>query len=201
MADEYVSLDLLKAQITMKPGVIDRDELLQLALDTAHEDVNEHCGRRFHLDTTATARTFRIADRIAAGPDGQTLIVDDIGSITGLVVETGSAASWSVMAASFYEFAPENAFVQNPPRPITGLLLGGGAWPDVLSRVRVTARWGWPAVPAKVREATLIQATRLYGRRNSPEGVLGSADWGAVRVARVDPDVEAMLAHFVLPGF
>lgn len=199
MTDVYVTLPLLKAQITMKPGVIDRDDLLQLALDAAHEDVNEHCGRRFGLDSPATARIYRLEQRVVYNSDGQKLIVDDIGDPAGLIVEVGSGTSWTVQT-SLVDLQPENAIVQG--KPITGLLMAASYWPiDPFSRVRVTAKWGWPAIPAKVKEATLIQATRLYARRNSPEGVLGSADWGAIRVARVDPDVEAMLTHFVLPGF
>jgi hypothetical protein len=67
-------------------------------------------------------------------------------------------------------------------------------------RVRVTAKWGWPAVPDTVVQATLIQASRLYRRKDSPEGVLGSAEWGTVRLGRVDPDVYALIQQLILPG-
>jgi hypothetical protein len=52
-----------------------------------------------------------------------------------------------------------------------------------------------------IREATLIQALRLYKRKDSPEGVLGSAEWGTVRVSRLDPDVAKLVESLVLPGF
>jgi hypothetical protein len=48
-------------------------------------------------------------------------------------------------------------------------------------------------VPANLREATLLQTARTFRRRLSPEGVAGFGDFGAVRVTRVDPDVEAMI--------
>ncbi|MDX2921298.1 hypothetical protein PV370_25695, partial [Streptomyces sp. NE06-03C] len=67
--------------------------------------------------------------------------------------------------------------------------------------VQVTARWGWPAVPDEIVQATLIQAARLYKRKDSPEGVTGSAEWGVVRLSRRDPDVWALIEHYVLPGF
>jgi hypothetical protein len=42
---------------------------------------------------------------------------------------------------------------------------------------------------------------RLYKRKDSPEGVLGTAEWGGpVRLSRVDPDVAALLTPFVIPG-
>jgi hypothetical protein len=62
--------------------------------------------------------------------------------------------------------------------------------------VRVTARWGWPAVPAQVAEATLRTAARAYRRKDSPDGVAGSSDWGLIRVPNLDPDVRQMLSIF-----
>lgn len=198
MADVYVNLALLKAQITMAAGVIDRDDLLQVALDAAHEDIDAHCGRRFGLDATATARVYETAGRTVAEGNGELLLLDDIGSLTGLAVATGDGTTWTTLAGTAYRLVPDNALARG--RAITGLLAprGGWGWPTGL--VQVTAKWGWPAVPARVKEATLIQAGRLYARRKSPEGVLGSADWGAVRVSRVDPDVAALLSRLTLAG-
>jgi len=45
--------------------------------------------------------------------------------------------------------------------------------------------------------ATLIQASRLFVRRQSPFGIAGSPDLGTVRLSsRVDADVEALLRPF-----
>jgi hypothetical protein len=195
---EYASLAELKAWLTMAASVVDRDGLLTSALDAAHEAVEELCGRRFDLTAAVSARTFRTAERVTTDASGQTLTVDDIGSLAGLVVETGISTFTAV--SSTIDYTPENAIARG--RAITGLTLSASGWPgDPQTRVRVTAKWGWPAVPGQVKQATLTQAARLYSRRNSPEGVLGSAEWGAVRVTRVDPDVEALLAHYVIPGF
>ena len=46
-----------------------------------------------------------------------------------------------------------------------------------------------------VTEAILLLASRLYSRRNSPEGVSGWGEMGVVRVVGVDPDVERLIAH------
>jgi Phage gp6-like head-tail connector protein len=47
----------------------------------------------------------------------------------------------------------------------------------------------------EVRQAVLLLASRLYKRRNSPDGVAGWDDGGAVRILRVDPDVERLITH------
>ena len=45
-----------------------------------------------------------------------------------------------------------------------------------------------------VQEAVILEASRLYKRRQSPEGVAGWGDLGVVRIMGRDPDVEALLA-------
>jgi hypothetical protein len=58
------------------------------------------------------------------------------------------------------------------------------------------------AYPQRVRTAVLMQAGRFWTRRNSPEGVSFFGDQGAVRVMRVDPDIELMLEGLLrLDGF
>ena len=48
-------------------------------------------------------------------------------------------------------------------------------------------------VSDNLREATLMLTSRLLRRRLSPEGVSSFGDFGAVRVTRVDPDIERLL--------
>jgi hypothetical protein len=48
-------------------------------------------------------------------------------------------------------------------------------------------------VPDNLREAVLLQTARQFRRRLSPEGVAGFGEFGAVRVTRVDPDIEALI--------
>lgn len=195
---EYADLAELKAFITMDVGTVDRDDLLTIALDAAHDDLEGDCGRRFYLDASATARTYDPADRLVVDRGRQFLLVDDIGSMTDLTVETG-VTTWTAVTGTV-EYRPENALVRG--RAITSLMTPTGLWPtDPFTRVRVTARWGWPAVPPRVKAATLLSASRYYARRNSPQGVVGTADWGQITVRRSDPDYMAMISQFVKPGF
>lgn len=198
MAD-YATLAALKERLNITKT--DRNTTLQAALTTASRQVDHWSGRRpngFSLDSEATARTFRPNSRVIRDLDGERFLIDDAGSLTGLVVETGNDPSWS--AVTDYETGPDNALADG--EPISWLMRPFGYWcvsPTV--RVRVTAHWGWPAVPDAIAEATLLQASRLYRRKDSPEGVLGSAEWGAIRVSRLDPDVAELVATVgVLPG-
>lgn len=191
--DTYVTLPTLRATVGIPTG--DRDGPLQIALDAAARAVDSFTGRRaggFYLSPTATARTYNACGALASGNRFQ-LLTDEIGDATGLIVETGNGTTWTTVTD--VRVAPANAIADG--QPITSIT--APAWLGV-ELVRVTARWGWPLVPPQVASATLIQATRLYKRKDSPDGVAGDGSIGVVRLARVDPDVQALLSPFVLAG-
>lgn len=194
MANEYADRATLKQRMNIQVDDDSRDDLLDSVLAAASRGIDTATGRRFYLDEAATVRTFSMSGRLVRREDGVRLLVDDMGAAP-VLVETGSGDSWATVTD--YDTAPDNALTRG--RPITALV-STSAWGSG-ARARVTARWGWPAVPAEITEATLIQASRLYKRKDSPEGVTGSAEWGVVRLSRRDPDVWALIEHYVLPGF
>lgn len=163
----------------------DRDAVsLQQVCDGASLAVDGYCGRAFDKDTSATARVFR--------PDsGIWLTTDDFWTTSGLIVAADDAdnGSWSTTwAAADYELRPLNG---RGPNGRTGWPYNGIA--AVLSRtypysnlragsVKVTAMWGWAAVPADVLTATYQLAALLYEMRNSPTGVQSYGDIGVMRI-------------------
>jgi hypothetical protein len=212
MAEPYASVEELKLWLAGRaPGSdtdlamdASEDELLADVLSAASRSIDRRCGypaRRFWLDSTASARIFTPRGRTVRTDDGELLIVDDIGATEDLTVAVGRAGTFTVLDSSEFEAKPDNATANE--QAITGLLRVGSVWSsDPRVRVKVTAKWGWPAVPSEVKQATLILASRLYKRRQSPEGILGNADWGGMtNLAREDPDVRTLLKDFVLDGF
>lgn len=199
MANEYETLPNLKLALGIKPSDTTRDDLLNANLSAASRGIDAKCGfprRRFYLDEAATARTFTPRGRTVPTADGELFEVDDIGATSGLIVEVGSGASFTTVDSTDYETQPDNAIVNG--RAIESLLKSAGLWGlSAGTRLRVTAKWGWPAIPAEVVEATRIQAARLFKRKDSPEGVMGSAEWGVVRVAKLDPDVVDLISDFI----
>ena len=184
MAENYVTLVELKQMRDIKDTA--DDALLSRALSVASRRIDGKTRRRFWLDAEATPRLVNAVGRVT--PDGR-LLVDDIGSLDDLAVDGGSVGAWSPISG--WETGPDNALDQG--WSVTELV---GSWP---ARVRITARWGWPAVPEDITMACLLLASRLFSRKESPEGVLGSVEWGSVRVSRWDPDVEALVAPYVQP--
>jgi hypothetical protein len=195
VANEYAELAELKQAVGIDADDPSEDALLTRALTAASRSIDTACGRRFWLDAMPSARLFRLTGRTVQDADGVRVLVDDIGAAP-VLVETGASASWT--AVDDYETGPDNALALG--RPITSLRQAG-SWGGIAGRVRVTARWGWPEVPPEIGQAALLQANRLFKRKGSPEGVTGSAEWGVVRLSRRDPDVWALIEHYVLPGF
>lgn len=67
---------------------------------------------------------------------------------------------------------------------------------DAVSKLRPD----WTVVPqgraaweVSADEAAVLLAARFYGRRGSVAGVVGFADFGAVSLGRLDPDVRLLL--------
>ncbi|MGI5293267.1 hypothetical protein ACQEVF_59520 [Nonomuraea polychroma] len=195
MANEYSDRATLKLALSITDTA--RDSLLDKALTASSRAIDRQTGRRFWLDASASARVFNPHGRIVRDDRGELFLIDDLGAAGALVVEVGTPGSWTPITD--YETWPDNALANG--QPITGLLLPTGYWGTDRTRVRVTERWGWPVIPDEIEHATRLQAGRLYRRKDSPEGVAGSAEWGLVRVPRLDPDVLALIEPYTLPGF
>lgn len=195
-AERYATIAELQGRLTTR---ISAESAVSSALAAASRAIEGHCNRVFTLDAVASSRTYTPAR-------SDELLVDDIGTLTDLVVAIGSDGVSFPNVLTDYWSAPANAITKG--RPIE-LLLTDGLFPVLritqqrtLSRevsrptVQVTARWGWPSVPEDVSEAVLLLASRLYVRRDSPTGVAGFGDMGVVRVSSQDSDVKAMLAPY-----
>ncbi|MBL7546645.1 phage head-tail connector protein [Frankia sp. AgB1.9] len=196
----YIDLDTIKTALHITDD--GRDELLAQAVTAASRSIDQVTGRRFWLDEAPSARVYNPRNRIYVDTDGEHLLVADIGDHDGLTVEVGSRAGGWTDITTTVEAEPTDALDRG--WPVTSLLRPGAYWLEfatIQTRIRVTARWGWPAVPDDIVQAAQIQATRLFKRKDSPEGVAGSADWGVIRIGRTDPDVAALTGPYALAGF
>lgn len=197
VGDPYVSIADVKSELAISDAVDDVE--IAVAVDAASEWVTSWCGRDFNVADSVSARVFYPSTR-------HRVAVDDIASTSGLVVaiDQGNDATYeTTVAATMYQLEPVNGLVAGRSGwPYTSVRLVQSlhfpAYADRRAPVQITALWGWPSVPAAVKKATLIMASRLFKRRLSPEGILGGLEgFGAVRVGtRLDPDVEMLLAPY-----
>lgn len=193
---QYTSVAELKGFLNLY-GAED-DAPLDAMIEAASRLIDVHCGRSFDdAATTATARVF-------SARYGDLLVCDDISSTDGLVVETDSGGdgtfdqTWS---ASDYQLEPLNQrYVGMADHPFFVVrAIGSRSFPCAKqSRVRVTAKWGWPSgVPDTVREACNHVVKGLHTQRQSVADAVGFEGGGMARIRTVSRDAERMLAPFV----
>ena len=178
------------------------DAQLSIAIETASRTIDgpNGCNRQFGRvdapeDRFYTPRWSRDARRWVEE-------IDDLMTTTGLVVKVDSLDDGTypdTVTAGYVLRRPLNAAAKG--RPWTELVVHPNSSVQPTGReagVQVTARWGWSSVPTAIKEATLLQASRILARRDAPFGVAGSPEAGSeVRLlARLDPDVSVAVAPF-----
>lgn len=195
LTNSYATLPTFKSYLGISVSTMDTQ--LEMALNSASRSIDNYCGRRFWTDASVVTRTI-------AGKGSTILdLPDGIAMTTGLVVKTDTAADGTFVttwAATDYQLLPVGAPYAFPEaEPWTQIqalgshtfLTGTTLRPNA---VQITAKWGWPAVPDPVVQACLIKASRLFHRKDSPQGIAGFGEFGPVRLSRTeDADVEALL--------
>lgn len=195
-ASEYATLGEIKARL----GISDTadDSTLAAVLTAVSREIDQVCKRRFYVTNTDEIRYFMAqrADLLDAG---------DLVSVTSLATDPDGDRSYSeTWAATDYDLSPYNAALDSMPYLYIEVAPSGNyEFPcNVGKGVKVIGKWGWPDTPAAVREACLIQSSRIFRRKDAIFGVTGSAEMGQMMVIpRLDPDVRLLLEAFEKKGF
>jgi hypothetical protein len=168
------------------------DSLLETAIESASRMIDGYTARTFSNAGTAT-RNFAATDAI-------NLIIDDAISVSVVSSTDEVGDTYVVWGANDFQLEPLNSRSDGLYMPYTGIrAVNTYTWPvvDQQALCRITGVWGWPSVPIAIKQATIIQSSRLYKRLDSPLGVAGFGDMGAIRVGRyLDPDVEQLAMPF-----
>jgi hypothetical protein len=190
----YATLTQVKAAARITDNV--DDELLETAIESSSRMIDGYCERRFYTNGTET--------RYFAATNAYFVDVDDLAG-TAITVETSAGLDGiydETWTAADYQLEPLNRTNAGLDFPITRLRsVGDYLFPvDVVANetgVKITGVFGFAtAVPAAVKQATILASLRQYQRYSSALGVAGFGDMGAVRVARIDPDIQSMLMPF-----
>lgn len=168
------------------------DSLLETAIESASRMIDGFTARNFSNAGTAV-RNFAATDAI-------NLIIDDAITVTEVASTDEIGDTYTIWDVTDYQLEPLNGVADGLYSPFTGIrAVNDYLWPvvDQQALVRITGTWGWPTIPVAVKQATVIQASRLFKRLDSPLGVAGFGDMGAIRVSRfLDSDVEQLLMPY-----
>lgn len=190
----YCTTAELKAALRITDSV--DDTLLASAVESASRFIDGYCERDF-----AAASGTATKDYVPSGML-ERLPIDDATTIVSVKIDDDLDGTFATTLVSGTDYQPEpvNQEVSGLTWPYTSLVpLEDGYWPIEWGRatVRVEATYGWSAVPTAVKQATIMQASRLFARLDSPLGVAGFGDMGAMRVSfKMDPDVGMLLGPY-----
>lgn len=189
----YVDVDTVRDWLDLDADVDrGRDTELEQLIAGVENEIDAHCGgqQRYRIFTAPAASSTKIYRAGLVAHDGEywTEIHDSAGPT---LVETSSdRTTWSTITGWWAE--PDN----QPVRTHVATTTSPQKW------LRVTAAWGTPGgVPPEVATVLKIRSAQLWARRDSPDGVAGSNDFGMVFVSRyTDPDIVRILAPIERSG-
>jgi hypothetical protein len=189
----YITLANLKTYLKIDDSV--EDTLLESIIESASRSIDRIANRRFYLDATATARTYRPVGNMR-------VIVDDFGTTTGLILKTDpdSTGTYQTTMTLNTDYIVEPTTALAKGRPLNYLTIVGGTALSLpvnyRPQVEVTAKWGWPSVPDDIEQATYILSADLYNRKDSIGGVMGLSELGAIRMSPLGRDIAAMVRAY-----
>ena len=195
----YATRNQVKAALRIGTADTLDDDLIDNCVGAASRLIDGYCNRRFWQSGTAEARVFQAEDSFYCS-------IDDIAG-TALTLRSSTQAdgtfdlTWKV---SDYQLEPLNGNLDGLTWSYDKIrAVGDYLFPTVNANygeqalVQVTAVFGWPSVPEPITQATIIQASRIFKRYDSPLGVAGFGDLGAIRVSRfLDPDMAQLVEPY-----
>lgn len=215
VADAYASIPTFRTFVRNEAldDAGDPDSALELlALEAAARAIDRACNRTFRVaSATPSARVFTPVRVAGHNPlvyptssypftwyPHYELSIDDVADPSGLTVAFDSTGNGDyTVAITAFRVGPTNAAAKGVP--YTKLVFDRGTYPPIdFESVQVTAKFGWAAIPTTITNANLIQASRLWKRRDAPFGIAGSPEMGnEIRLlAKLDPDVALLVGAF-----
>jgi hypothetical protein len=195
----YATRNQIKAALRIGTADTIDDDLIDNCAGAASRLIDGYCNRQFWSVGSSTTRVYMAENDFYCH-------IDDIAG-TAITLKTSGATdgtfdvTWST---TDYQLEPLNGRLDGLQWSYDKIrAVGDYLFPTVNGNygeqalVQLTAVFGWPSVPEPVTQATIIQASRIFKRYDSPLGVAGFGDLGAIRVSRfLDPDMAQLVEPY-----
>jgi hypothetical protein len=183
-----------------------QDTNIDNAINGASRQIDKFCDRRFWQDETVQVKYYNPTNDYY-------LIVDDISTTTGLIVQLDTTDDGTydttLTLDTDYILKPINPQIHKisnttyyyPQNEIQIITTRSSERfdPLVMKNVKITAKFGWSTVPEAISQACLIQATRLFKRKDTPFNVMGNEQTGTIELFnRFDVDARELLKPYKL---
>lgn len=191
ITNAYCTLNQVKASLRIPVSDTVDDELLELAINSASRDIDQATERQFY-STSAT--------RIYTPRDSYITNTDDIVSVTTIKTSTAADGVFdTTWTTSDFQLEPLNGLAGGLPTPYDTIrAVGDYTFPisGGEATVQVAGTFGFSEAPVAIEQATVLLASRIFKRNDSPGGVMGFGDIGVVRVSRIDPDIDRLIMPY-----
>lgn len=189
----YASLAEVKAALDITDSV--DDTVIEGTIEAVSRAFDNYTGRFFWVDGSVSIRYYQT-------PFSDRVYTDDISTSTGLIVATdnnGDGTFENTWSASDYNLQEYNAALDSLPYScIETALQGNYTFPSVKRGVKITAKFGWAAVPKPINNVCVIQSERIFKRFDSPLGSMATNALGKVYLNKqeLDSDIEMLLKPY-----
>lgn len=186
----YATLVELKAVDVLNFSNTDHDTTLETVIEGVSRAIDNFCGRHFYNASET---------RYYTSPRSDILFADDISTSAGLTLVTdddGDRTYENTWATTDYDLLPFNAVTNGYPFNMIGVTPNGVyTFPAVSKGVKVTATFGWAAVPKPINRACVLWSARLFKRYVTPLGQAGATAVGNIvlNIPGPDPDICMLL--------
>ena len=187
----YTTLAELKSYIGLSGS--GQDTNLENAINGASRQIDAITGRFFY-QTSSESKFFTPVNVLF-------LEVPDISTPSGLVVQLdttddGSYDKTLTIDTDFY-LKPIDAGNQ-VEIAILDTRSSERFDPTIVKNVKITAQFGYSAVPKSIKQATLIQGLRLFKRKDAPFNILGNEQTGQIELFnKFDPDARELIKGYI----
>lgn len=200
IANGYCTLTEFKARY-FPAGLSDTtdDAVIEGVIEAVSRLIDGYCNRRFFANTGDETRYY-------TAEFSDILFCDDVAALTSVATdEDGDRTYETAWANTDYDLMPHNAALEGKSYAWLEITPNGEhRFPiGIRKGVKLVGKFGLVNVSASnatldaINEACLLQAIRLFKRKDAPFGVVGSSEMGQMlTIAKLDPDVKLLLEPF-----
>jgi len=197
---QYVDKTEVKAYLGLSGT--SQDDNIDRSINGASRLIDAYCQRKFYQDETLQVKYFTPVSTVF-------IDVPDISTDTGLVVELDTTDNGTYDTT----LVKDTDFYLLPVNPLFNVESGGTSYyypytelriletrtserfePLIIKNIKITAKWGFSQIPEAVKQACIIQAVRLWKRKDTPFNVFGNEQIGTQELfTKFDPDAKELL--------
>lgn len=196
IGDDYLTRDQVKLWMNLQGT--EYDDIVDYVITSISRDIEDYCHRQFNKDLAPSQRLYDPTNHRQA-------VVDDFYTTTGFVLETdddGDGVFETTWTPDDYELRPLNGIRNGRPgEPFWQIRVRRNSTKRFhhsdSANIRVTAAWGWDAIPDNVLQAARQLAADTFQLKDNRLGVAGTDQFGTVIRVRDNQLARMRLKNYI----